>query len=116
MDLTQECRKESRMNTHIATEILIDGRAYSECGYIENLSKEGIGMISLDQYEVGQKITVSFYLAGICGKLSPQATVVRSKKGIYNLQNFGLKFVSWSEKETKAIEQYMMENKLVQIA
>ncbi len=116
MDSAQECRRESRINTHIAAEIFIDGRTHSDCGYIENFTREGVGMLSLDQFEVGQKLTLSFYLAGICGKISPKATVVHSQKGIYNLFNYGLKFDNLTEKETKAIEQYVIENNLIRIA
>ncbi len=116
MDLAQECRKESRINTHIAAEIFIDGRVHSDCGYIENLTKEGVGMLSLEQFEAGQKLTLSFYLAGVCGKISPTATVVRSQKGIYSLFNYGLKFDNLTEKDAQAIEKYMLENNLIRIA
>jgi hypothetical protein len=116
MDLMQECRKESRINTHIAAEIFVEGQTHSDCGYIENLTKEGAGILSLDQFEAGQKLTLSFYLAGINGKISPKATVVRSQKGIYNLFNYGLKFDELTEKEAQAIEKYILENNLIRIA
>ncbi|HBF38709.1 MAG TPA: hypothetical protein DDW50_15500 [Firmicutes bacterium] len=114
--MDQEFRKESRINTHIAAEIFIDGQTHSDCGYIENLTTEGIGMLSLDQFETGQKLTLSFYLAGIGGKMTTKATVVHLQKGIYNLFNYGLRFDNLTEKESRAIEQYMVENNLIRIA
>jgi hypothetical protein len=112
----QEYRKESRINTHIALEICIEGDMHSYCGYIENLTREGMGVISLDQLETGAKVTLSFYMAGITGKISPQATLIHVEKGIYNLYNYGFKFENLNEKENKAIEQYMRENSLTWIA
>jgi PilZ domain. len=112
--MDQESRKESRINTHIAAEINIDG--HNCCGYIENLTKEGMGIISLDQFELGQKVTLSFYLIGVTGKISPQATVIHSEKGIYNLYNYGFQFDGLAEKESKAIDQYMNDNNLIQTA
>jgi hypothetical protein len=114
--MDQEYRKESRINTHIVTEITVEGEVNNYCGYIENLSKEGIGVISLEQLEPGAKVIHSFYLAGVSGKIKPQATLVHSEKGGYNLNYYGFKFDNLTEKENKAIERYMQENNLIRTA
>lgn len=114
--MDQEYRKESRINTHIVTEITIEGKIYNYCGYIENLSKEGMGVISLEQFEPGVRVTHSFYLAGVSGKITPQATLVHSEKGAYNLYYYGFKFENLTEKENKSIERYMLENDLIRTA
>jgi hypothetical protein len=110
--MDQDFRKESRLNTHIVTELATQGSIHNYCGYIENLSKEGIGILSLDTLKLGEKVTSSFYLTGVSVKISPNATVIHSEKGAYNLFYYGLKFDDLTEKESKAIEEFMAENNL----
>lgn len=114
--MDQDYRKESRLNTHIVTELDTQGGIHNYCGYIENLSKEGIGILSLDTLKLGERVTSSFYLTGVSIKISSNATVIHSQKDAYNLFYYGLKFDNLTEKESQAIEKYMDENKLNRIA
>jgi hypothetical protein len=110
--MDQDLRKGSRVSTHIVTEILVDNELQNYCGYIENLSTDGIGVISLDKFTPGDKVGLSFYLIGILGKITPQATLVHSEKSAYNLYYHGFKFDSLTEKERQAIERFIGENAL----
>jgi hypothetical protein len=114
--MDQEYRIESRINTHIVTEITVDGELHNYCGYIENLSKDGIGIISLEQFEPGSKVTHSFSLTGAAGKITSQATLMHSEKGVYNLYYHGFKFENLTEKQSQAIERYMLANDLTRTA
>jgi hypothetical protein len=114
--MEQDLRKESRLNTHIVAEISIEGEFPNYCGYIENLSTEGMGLISLEMFNSETKYALGFYLAGVSGKISPKTTLVHSEKGAYNLYYHGFKFDSLTEEERRAIELYLIENALTRTA
>ena len=114
--MDQDQRKETRVNTHIVAEISVNGGIQTYCGYIENLSLDGMCLISLDNFQPNQQIALSFYLAGVKGKIAPQVSLVHSEKGIYNLYSHGFKFDSLIEKERRVIEEYLKENLLIRTA
>jgi hypothetical protein len=110
--MDQDLRKGLRVSTHIVTEILVEGELQNYCGYIENLSTDGMGVISLEKFTPGEKVAPSFYLTGKSGKLAPQASLVHSEKSNYNLYYHGFKFEVLTEKERQIIEQFISENSL----
>jgi hypothetical protein len=114
--MDQDQRKESRVNTHIVAEINVEGGIHTYCGYIENLSIDGMCVISLDKFQPDEQIALSFYLAGVLGKIAPKVSLVHSEKGTYKLYSHGFKFDSLTEKERRVIEQYVRENSLIRTA
>ncbi|MGE5581888.1 MAG: PilZ domain-containing protein [Bacillota bacterium] len=106
--MERDRRKENRASTHIVTEIAIEGQFPKCYGYIENLSKDGMGVISLDNFNPGEKVISSFYL--IPDQISPKASLVHTQKGDCNLYYYGFKFDSLTENESQAIDRYLREN------
>lgn len=114
--MVQENRKGPRISTNIVTEISIDGEFPKSCGYIKNLGKEGMGLISLDTFDPEQKISPSFNLNVLPGKISPHASLVHSQKLECNLYFHGFKFDSLSEKEEQAITRFLEGNNILSSA
>ncbi len=106
----QENRKESRIGTHIIAEIEKEGGFHKHCGYIENLSKDGMGIISLEPFRPGETVISSFYLNEIPVKINSKASLVHSEMGDCNLYYHGFKFDDLSEKDQRAIENFVKEN------
>jgi c-di-GMP-binding flagellar brake protein YcgR len=106
----QEKRTVPRVNTHIVTEISIPGKQGRFCGYIENLSEKGMGVLSMDTLEKGSQILSAFFLHGE-RKIHSTASVVNSQDRNYNLFYYSFCFNDLSEPDREAIYQYILPQK-----
>lgn len=105
-----EKRKAPRTKTHIVVEMSLSGEFPRYCGYIENLSENGIGVISLDSFQVGDKLTVSFVLPGAIDRVTTVATLVRNGPSMGMLNYYAFTFDNLSQTDCQKIKNYMREN------
>lgn len=105
-----EKRKALRTNSHIVVEMGLPEEFPRYCGYIENLSENGIGVISLDSFQVGEKLTISFVLPGSIDRVSTDATVVRNEPNTGMLNYYALTFENLNETDCRKITRYIREN------
>lgn len=104
--MDQEKRTVPRVNTHIVTEISIPGKPARFCGYIENLSEKGMGVLSMDTLEKGSQVLSDFFLHGE-RKIHSSASLVNSQGRNYNLFYYSFRFNDLSENDREAISQYI---------
>ena len=104
-----EKRKASRTKSHIVVEMSLSGE-FPRCGYIENLSENSIGVITLDSFQVGDKLTVSFILPGTIDRISTGATLVRTGPGMGMLNYYAFTFDNLSQTDFQKITNYIREN------
>jgi c-di-GMP-binding flagellar brake protein YcgR len=105
----QEKRQVPRVSTHIMAEIKAGDDSERLCGYIENLSEKGMGVISLDSFEKGTRLYSNFVIPGTDQKLNPKVSVLNSKNTMHNLYYHSLCFDSISAADRDAIHQYIQE-------
>ena len=105
-----EKRKAQRANSHIVVEMGLPGEFPRYCGYIENLSECGLGVISLDSFWVGDKLTVSFVLPGTIDRVTAVAALVRSEPSMGMLNYYAFTFENLSETDCLKINRYIREN------
>lgn len=105
-----EKRNGPRVNTHIVTE-LNTGNAIRMCGYIENLSENGMGILSLEQFVPGTQIEASFFLPGTARKFSSRAQVLNSNHSVYNLYYHSIRFDTMSAADREAIRLFVQDNR-----
>lgn len=104
-----EKRQVPRVNTHIMAEMKTGDDTERLCGYIENLSEKGMGIISLDSFEKGTRLFSNFVIPGTAQKLNPKVSVLNSKNTMHNLYYHSLCFDSISAADRDAIHQYIQE-------
>lgn len=104
-----ERRKASRTNSHIVVEMSLGGE-FPRCGYIENLSENSIGVITLDSFQVGDKLSISFVLPGTIDRVSTGATVVRTGPSMGMLNYYAFTFDNLSQNDSQKITNYIREN------
>lgn len=105
-----EKRKAPRTNSHIVVEMSLTGEFPRYCGYIENLSENGIGVISLDSFQVGDKLTISFVLPGTIDRVTTPATLVRNEPSMGMLNYYAFTFEDLSQTDCQKITNYIREN------
>lgn len=105
-----EKRKASRAKSHIVVEMSLNGEFPRYCGYIENLSENGIGVITLDSFQVGDKLTISFVLPGTIDRVTTGATLVRTGPGMGMLNYYAFTFDNLSQTDCQKIKNYIREN------
>jgi hypothetical protein len=106
-----EKRKAKRINSHIVVEMGLPGEFPRYCGYIENLSEKGIGVISLDSFQVGEKLTLNFVLTGTVDRVTTVAAVVRKEEQSIGILNYyALTFEGLSQTDYLKITRYIREN------
>lgn len=105
-----EKRKAPRTQSHIVVEMSSTGEFPRYCGYIENLSENGIGIISLDSFQVGDKLTVSFVLPGTLDRVTTVATLVRNEPSMGILNYYAFTFEGLSQTDRQKIMNYIQEN------
>lgn len=108
--MNTEKRKAPRTNSHIVVEMSQPGEFPRYCGYIENLSENGIGVISLDSFQVGGKMAISFVLPGTIDRVTTVATVVRKEPSMGMLNYYAFTFENLSQTDCLKITRYIREN------
>ncbi len=74
------------------------------CGYIVNLSEEGMGIVSLESLPLGAKVSVTFFIEGF--ELIPVANLVHSKC-TGDLHYYGFRINEVTELERRALKKYI---------
>lgn len=105
-----EKRKASRTNSHIVVEMNLPGEFPRYCGYIENLSERGLGVISLDSFQAGTKLTISFVLPGTIDRVTTVANLVRNEPSMGMLNYYAFTFENLSQTDCQKITRYIREN------
>lgn len=105
-----EKRKAPRTKSHIVVEMGLPGDFPRYCGYIENLSECGLGVISLDSFQVGEKLTVSFVLPGTIDRVTAVASLVRNEPSVGMLKYYAFTFENLSETDCRKINRYIKES------
>jgi hypothetical protein len=108
--MNTEKRKSPRTNSHIIVEINLPGEFPKYCGYIENLSERGMGVISLDTFQPGTKLTVSFVLPGTIERITTVANIIRTQPGMGTLNYYALTFENISQADCLKINDFIREN------
>lgn len=104
-----EKRQVPRVNTHIMTEMKTGEDSERLCAYIENISEKGMGIISLDSFEKGTRLSSNFMIPGTSKKINSGVSVLNSQNTIHNLYYHSLCFDSISTTDRDAIHQYIRE-------
>lgn len=102
-----EARRFPRVETHIIVELKAPDEILNHYGYIENLSEDGICVVTLDSFEVHKGIMVSFSIPDKAVKLNLQVSLVYSTVRDDALYYHGFKFDSLTEEERVAITAYV---------
>lgn len=105
-----EKRKSPRTNSHIVVEMNFPGEFPKYCGYIENLSERGMGVISLDSFQIGTKLTVSFVLPGTIDRITTVANIIRTQAGMGMLNYYAFTFENISQADCQKITNFIREN------
>ncbi len=105
-----EKRKTSRTNSHIVVEMNLPGEFPRYCGYIENLSENGMGVISLDSFQAGVKLNISFVLPGSIDRVTAVANLVRAESSVGMLNYYAFTFENLSQNDCQKISRYIREN------
>jgi len=127
-----EKRGRTRVDVHLATEInVVDetqkwceffGKISGErknipvgdhpkaCGYIINLSEEGIGVVALEPLPLGAKVSLMFFVEGM--ELIPGATLVHNKC-VGDLHYYGFKIVEMTEIERRILRRYIRASQFI---
>lgn len=108
--MNTEKRKSPRTNSHIIVEMNLPGEFPKYCGYIENLSERGMGVISLDTFQPGSKLTVSFVLPGTIERITTLASIIRSQPGMGMLNYYALTFENINQADCLKINDFIREN------
>lgn len=108
--MVTEKRKAPRVNSHILTEISLPGEFPKYCGYVENLSECGIGLISLDSFQVGAELNISFVLPGTVDRVTTVATVVRAEPSVGMLHYYAFTLDKIDEADCRKIARYIRES------
>jgi len=105
-----EKRKAPRTKSHIVVEIGLPGEFPRYCGYIENLSECGLGVISLNSFQVGDKLIVSFVLPGTIDRVTAVASLVRNEPSVGMLNYYAFSFENLNETDCRKINRFIKEN------
>lgn len=105
-----EKRKSPRTNSHIVVEMNLSGEIPKYCGYIENLSERGMGVISLDTFQPGTILTVSFILPGTIERITTSAKIIRTQPGMGILKYYALTFEDINQADCLKINDFIREN------
>jgi len=104
-----EKRKASRFNSHIVVEMNLPGEFPRYCGYIENLSENGMGVISLDSFQDGVKLNISFVLPGSIDRVTVVANIVRAESSMGMLNYYAFSFENLSQNDCQKISRFIQE-------
>ena len=108
--MSETKRKFLRVETHIIAELKSSDEILKHYGYIENLSEEGICVVTLDSFEANEGIIVSFSIPDKAIKLNLQVSLVYSTVREDALYYHGFRFDSLNEEERAAIAVYVQRN------
>lgn len=108
--MVTEKRKAPRTNSHIVVEINLPGELPKYCGYIENLSENGIGVISLDNFQPGTKLTISFVLPGSIDRINTGASIIRNQPSMGLLKYYACTFENINSDDCQKITRFIKEN------
>lgn len=106
-----EKRNGPRVNTHIVTELSLTEDSFRMCGYIENLSENGMGILSLENFAPGTQVITSFFLPGTAKRISTKAIVVNSNQKVCNLNYYSVRFENIDKLDREAIADFVHGNK-----
>ncbi len=105
-----EKRKAPRTNSHIVVQMNLPGEFPKYCGYIENLSEGGIGVLTLDTFQVGTQLNISFVIPGTIDRVTTLATIVRNEAGMGMLNYYAFTFGNISQTDCQKITRFIREN------
>ncbi|NLW46732.1 MAG: PilZ domain-containing protein [Firmicutes bacterium] len=105
-----EKRKAPRINSHIVVEMNLPGQFPKHCGYIENLSERGMGVISLDPFQPGDQLSISFILPGTIDRIMTVASIVRTQPSMGMLNYYAFTFENISQDDCHKITNFVREN------
>lgn len=105
-----EKRKALRTTSHIVVEMNLPGEFPRYCGYIENLSENGMGVISLDSFQAGVKLNISFVLPGSIDRVAATANIVRAESNVGMLNYYAFSFENLSQNDCQKISRFIQEN------
>ncbi len=108
--MSNEKRKTPRTNSHIVVEMNLPGEFPKYCGYIENLCENGMGVISLDSFQPGTKLTISFVLPGSIDRIMTIASVIRTQPSMGMLNYYAFTFENISQADCQKITRFIREN------
>jgi len=108
--MISEKRTAPRIDSHIVVEMNYPGEFPRYCGYIENLSEKGMGVISLESFQIGTRLKITFVLPGTIDRITTDASIVRTGPGMGMLNYHAFTFENLSELDRQKILQYIQEN------
>lgn len=105
-----EKRKAPRTNSHIVVQMNLPGEFPKYCGYIENLSERGLGVISLESFKAGTNLTISFVLPGSIDQIMAVVNIVRMEHSMGMLNYHACTFENLSQNDCQKISRFIQEN------
>jgi hypothetical protein len=106
----EEKRVFPRVDTHISAGMILPDSEQQQFGYIENMSEDGIGIVSLEYIRPGTRISAGFFLPDQNDKISTTATMVHIQKNMGMVYYYGFQFEYLRESDREMLRQYISKN------
>lgn len=106
----KEKRKFTRIDTHIVSKITFSEDRDAEYVYIENLSVDGIGVVSINPLCVGTSIQTDFFIPGTVQRLSPKAAIIHTAQKANSLYYSGIQFTDVDTIEQEVLRNFVNDN------
>jgi hypothetical protein len=99
-----------RIDTHISTGMILPDSEQQQFGYIENMSEDGMGIVSLEYIRPGTRISAGFYLPDQNDKISTTATMVHIQKNMGMVYYYGFQFEYLRESDREMLREFITKN------
>jgi c-di-GMP-binding flagellar brake protein YcgR len=106
----EEKRIFPRVDTHISTGMILPDSEQQQFGYIENISEDGIGIVSLAYIRPGTRISAGFFLPDRDDKISTTATVIHIQKNMGMVYYYGFQFEYLRESDRELLREFVYKN------
>lgn len=107
-----EKRNNIRIKTHSAAKLVSSIQLKRFYGYLDNLSENGMGIISPDKVLLGSRFTCGFFLGDSTEKINTIATVVRVQEGNESVRYYGLRFDYISTEDRRAVSDFIAKESM----
>ncbi|HYH02799.1 MAG TPA: PilZ domain-containing protein [Bacillota bacterium] len=102
-----EKRNKVRIKTHSAAKLVSSIQLQRVYGYLDNLSEDGMGIITPDLITPGARFTCGFFLGDSTQKVNTVATMVHVQKGLNSVYYYGFRFDYISSDDRKTVSEYV---------
>ncbi|HEY8463834.1 MAG TPA: PilZ domain-containing protein [Bacillota bacterium] len=102
-----EKRKKLRIKTHSAAKLVSSTQLKLIYGYLDNLSEDGMGIMSPEWLAPGSRFTCGFFLKDGTEKVNTIATLVHTSKGIDSIYYHGFRFDYISSLDRQAVADFI---------